>query len=126
MTGGEAARDPPADVVVVAAAVAGCDGSATVGGWKENGDSYEGPVGDVGSASYPYDDDDVMDADVTNSLRRPYPGTDSSGRETSPDPAKADFDAKYDAGAVPGRLAVDGRRKASAPGMGSMCCCCVE
>jgi len=117
LTGGEDARDPP---VVVAAE---CDGSATVGGWKENGDSYEGPVGDVGSASYPYDDDDVVvvvvDADVPNC---PYPETDSSARETNPDPAKADFDAKYDAGAVPGRFAVDGRRKASAPGMGSMCC----
>jgi hypothetical protein len=103
--------DPPG----ATAAAAECDGSATVGGWKENGDSYEGPVRDVGSASYPYD----VDVDVPNC---PYPETDNSARETSPDPAKADFDAKYDAGAVPGRFAVDGRRKASAPGMGSMCC----
>ena len=48
---GEDARDP---LDAAAAVAAECDGSATVGGWKENGDSYEGPVGDVGSASYPY------------------------------------------------------------------------
>ena len=44
MTVGEVERAPPA-------AAADCDASATEGGWKENGDSYEGPVGDVGSAS---------------------------------------------------------------------------
>ena len=48
MTVGEVERAPPA-------ATADCDASATEGGWKENGDSYEGPIGDVGSASYPYD-----------------------------------------------------------------------
>ena len=115
MIGGEAERDPP----FVAAAA--CDASATEGGWNENGDSYDGPVGDVGSASYPYDDADVA-ADEPNSPMRPHPDTDMSERGTSPCPMKADFVARYDAGAVPGRLAVDGRRKASAPGMGSMCC----
>jgi len=47
LTVGEVERAPPA-------ATADCDASATEGGWKENGDSYEGPIGDVGSASYPY------------------------------------------------------------------------
>ena len=47
MAVGEIERAPPAAAV-------DCEASATEGGWKENGDLYEGPVGDVGSASYPY------------------------------------------------------------------------